>query len=173
MINAKGYAAATPTTNLAPWNFQRRDVGPLDVQFDILYCGVCHSDLHQIRNEWFAGIFPMVPGHEIVGRVVKVGKEVTKFKIGDLAAVGCLVDSCRTCDNCKEGLEQYCLNGVRWNVQLSFKRWHANVRRIFQYHCCAPGFCTACIGKIIASRCSTTALCRHHDLFSTPVLESR
>jgi uncharacterized zinc-type alcohol dehydrogenase-like protein len=111
MINAKGYAAATPTMNLAPWNFQRREVGPLDVQFDISYCGVCHSDLHQIRNEWFAGIFPMVPGHEIVGTVVKVGKAVTKFKIGDLAAVGCLVDSCRTCDNCKEGLEQYCLNG--------------------------------------------------------------
>ncbi len=111
MINTKGYAAATPTTNLAPWNFERRDVGPLDVQFDILYCGVCHSDLHQIRNEWFPGIFPMVPGHEIVGRVVKVGKAVTKFKVGDLAAVGCLVDSCRTCDNCKQGLEQYCTNG--------------------------------------------------------------
>jgi uncharacterized zinc-type alcohol dehydrogenase-like protein len=111
MINAKGYAAQTPTTDLAPWSFQRREVGPLDVQFDISYCGVCHSDLHQIRNEWFAGIFPMVPGHEIVGKVVKVGKEVTKFKIGDIAAVGCLVDSCRTCDNCKEGLEQYCLNG--------------------------------------------------------------
>src|SRR5688572_26729036 len=108
MINAKGYAASTPTISLTPWNFQRREVGPLDVQFDISYCGVCHSDLHQIKNEWFAGIFPMVPGHEIVGRVVKVGKQVTKFKVGDLAAVGCLVDSCRTCDNCKEGLEQYC-----------------------------------------------------------------
>ena len=111
MINAKGYAAQTPTTNLAPWNFQRRDVGPLDVQFDILYCGVCHSDLHQIRDEWFAGIFPMVPGHEIVGKVIKVGKDVKKFKTGDLAAVGCLVDSCRTCDNCKVGLEQYCTGG--------------------------------------------------------------
>ena len=111
MISAKGYAAQTPTTNLAPWNFERRDVGPVDVQFDILYCGVCHSDLHQIRNEWFPGIFPMVPGHEIVGKVVEVGSEVTKFKAGDLAAVGCLVDSCRTCDNCKIGLEQYCYNG--------------------------------------------------------------
>jgi alcohol dehydrogenase (NADP+) len=111
MIPAKGYAAQSPTTDLAPWNFDRRDVGPADVHFDILYCGVCHSDLHQIRNEWFPGIFPMVPGHEIVGRVVKVGSQVKKFKPGDLAAVGCLVDSCRTCDNCKEGLEQYCLNG--------------------------------------------------------------
>jgi len=110
MIKAKGYAAQSPTTDLAPWNFERREVGPHDVQFDIQYCGVCHSDLHQIKNEWFPGIFPMVPGHEIVGKVVKVGSHVKKFKAGDLAAVGCLVDSCRTCDNCKDGLEQYCLN---------------------------------------------------------------
>lgn len=108
---AKGYAAQTPTTPLAPWNFERRDVGPFDVQFDIKFCGVCHSDLHQIRNEWFKGIFPMVPGHEIVGVVTHVGDKVTNFKPGDLAAVGCLVDSCRTCDNCKDGLEQYCYNG--------------------------------------------------------------
>ena len=111
MIPAKGYAAQNPTSNLAPWNFERREVGPHDVQFDISYCGVCHSDLHQIKNEWFPGIFPMVPGHEIVGTVKKVGNQVTKFKAGDLAAVGCLVDSCRACENCKEGLEQYCSNG--------------------------------------------------------------
>jgi alcohol dehydrogenase (NADP+) len=111
MIQAKGYAAQSPTTDLASWSFERREVGPLDVQFDIQYCGVCHSDLHQIRNEWFPGIFPMVPGHEIVGKVVKVGDQVKKFKVGDLAAVGCLVDSCRSCDNCKQGLEQYCLTG--------------------------------------------------------------
>jgi alcohol dehydrogenase (NADP+) len=111
MIAVKGYAAQNSTTPLAPWNFDRREVGEHDVQFDIAYCGVCHSDLHQIRNEWFPGIFPMVPGHEIVGRVVKVGSQVKKFKVGDLAAVGCLVDSCRTCDNCKQGLEQYCSEG--------------------------------------------------------------
>ena len=111
MIAAKAYAAQAPAATLKPWNFERREVGPHDVQFDILYCGVCHSDLHQIRNDWFPGIFPMVPGHEIVGRVVKVGAHVKKFKVGDLAGTGCLVDSCRTCDNCKEGLEQYCLNG--------------------------------------------------------------
>lgn len=105
MIQTKGYAAQTPTTNLAPWSFERREVGSNDVQFDIQYCGVCHSDLHQIRNEWFPGIFPMVPGHEIVGRVIKVGDQVKKFKVGDLAGTGCLVDSCRTCDNCKQGLE--------------------------------------------------------------------
>jgi uncharacterized zinc-type alcohol dehydrogenase-like protein len=111
MIPVKGYAAQTPTTDLAPWDFQRRDVGPHDVQFDILFCGVCHSDLHQIKDEWFKGIFPMVPGHEIVGKVVKVGDHVKKFKVGDLAGTGCLVDSCRTCENCKNDLEQYCLNG--------------------------------------------------------------
>src|ERR1041384_3722282 len=112
MISAKGYAAQSPTTPVAPWNFERRDVGDQDVQFDILYCGVCHSDLHQVRNDWFPGIFPMVPGHEIVGRVTRVGAQVKKFKAGDLVGVGCLVDSCRTCENCKEGLEQYCLNGM-------------------------------------------------------------
>ena len=107
----KAYAAQSPTTDLAPWNFERREPGNHDVQFDILFCGVCHSDLHQIRNEWFPGIFPMVPGHEIVGKVTKVGDHVKKFKVGDLVGVGCLVDSCRVCDSCKEGLEQYFLNG--------------------------------------------------------------
>ncbi len=111
MIAAKGYAAQTPGTPLAPWNFERREPGPHDVQFDILFCGVCHSDLHQVRNDWFPGIFPMVPGHEIVGRVIKVGDHVKKFKVGDLAGTGCLVDSCRTCENCRQDLEQYCLNG--------------------------------------------------------------
>lgn len=108
MIPSKGYAAQSATTDLAPWNFERREVGPHDVQFDILYCGVCHSDLHQIRDEWGGSIFPMVPGHEIVGKVKKVGAHVKKFKVGDLAAVGCLVDSCRVCPECKAGLEQYC-----------------------------------------------------------------
>ena len=111
MIAAKGYAAQNAQTPLAPFQFERREVKPHDVQFNILYCGVCHSDLHQIRDEWGGSIFPMVPGHEIVGRVTKVGAEVTKFKVGDLAGVGCMVDSCRECENCREGLEQYCLVG--------------------------------------------------------------
>src|SRR6478735_10899091 len=111
MIQSKGYAAQGPTIDLALWNFERRAVGPNDVQFDIQYCGVCHSDLHQIRDDWFPGIFPMVPGHEIVGRVIAVGNHVKKFKVGDLAGTGCLVDSCRTCDNCKDGYEQFCTNG--------------------------------------------------------------
>lgn len=112
MIAAKAYAAQEVAAPLGPWNFERREVGPHDVQFDILYCGVCHSDLHQIRNDWFPGIFPMVPGHEIVGRVVKVGAHVKKFKVGDLAGTGCMVDSCHTCENCASGLEQYCSNGA-------------------------------------------------------------
>ncbi len=111
MITAKGYAAQDPRTPLGPFSFDRREPGPHDVQFDILYCGVCHSDLHQVRDEWGGSIFPMVPGHEIVGRVTAVGSDVSKFKVGDLAGVGCLVDSCRHCDNCEDGLEQYCLNG--------------------------------------------------------------
>jgi uncharacterized zinc-type alcohol dehydrogenase-like protein len=111
MIQVKGYAAQDPQTDLAPWKFERREVGPHDVQFDILFCGVCHSDLHQIKNDWFPGIFPMVPGHEIIGRVIKVGSDVKKFKVGDLAGTGCMVDSCRECENCKRDLEQYCLKG--------------------------------------------------------------
>ncbi|QIX60552.1 NAD(P)-dependent alcohol dehydrogenase [Hymenobacter sp. BT18] len=111
MIETKAYAAQSPETDLAPWTFERRDVGAHDVQIEILFCGVCHSDLHQIRNEWFPGIFPMVPGHEIVGRITQVGDHVKKFKQGDLAGVGCMVDSCQVCYNCKDGLEQYCVEG--------------------------------------------------------------
>lgn len=111
MVAAKGYAAQNKDTDLAPWSFERREVGPHDVQFDIMFCGVCHSDLHQIRDEWGGSIYPMVPGHEIVGRVIAVGSAVTKFKVGDLAGTGCMVDSCRTCESCQQGLEQYCYNG--------------------------------------------------------------
>jgi uncharacterized zinc-type alcohol dehydrogenase-like protein len=108
---AKAYAATSPTAALAGATIVRREPGPEDVQIEILYCGVCHSDLHQVRNEWQSAaptVYPCVPGHEIVGRVVKAGRAVKKFKVGDLAAVGCMVDSCRTCRSCREGLEQYC-----------------------------------------------------------------
>jgi uncharacterized zinc-type alcohol dehydrogenase-like protein len=103
-----GYAATSASSPLAPFSFARREPLPQDVQIEILYCGVCHSDLHTVRNEWKGTTYPVVPGHEIVGRVTAVGNEVKRFKPGDLAAVGCLVDSCRTCPNCKAGLEQYC-----------------------------------------------------------------
>lgn len=111
MTKTKSYATQDAQGTLGPWNFDRRAVGSRDIQIDIQYCGVCHSDIHQVRNEWGGSIYPMVPGHEIVGRITKVGQDVKKFKVGDLAGVGCLVDSCRTCNNCKDGLEQYCLNG--------------------------------------------------------------
>jgi len=107
----RAYAAQAPDTPLAPFQIQRRDVRPEDVKLEILYCGVCHSDIHMARNEWRQTIYPVVPGHEIVGRVTAVGDKVTKFKAGDLAGVGCLVDSCRQCANCKKGLEQYCTVG--------------------------------------------------------------
>lgn len=108
MIKTPAYAAAIAKAPLAPLFIERREPGPHDVLIEILYCGVCHSDIHQVRNEWAAGIFPMVPGHEIVGRIAKVGDKVTRFKVGDLAGVGCFVDSCRECPECKAGLEQYC-----------------------------------------------------------------
>ncbi|AEI63870.1 NAD(P)-dependent alcohol dehydrogenase [Corallococcus macrosporus] len=114
MIPVRGYAAQDAKSPLAPFQFERREPGPSDVQLEILYCGVCHSDLHQARDEWGGSLFPMVPGHEIIGRVVRVGDQVKKLKVGGLAGVGCMVDSCRTCPSCKEGLEQYCDKG---NIQ--------------------------------------------------------
>jgi len=112
MSATKAYAAKSATTPIEPWALDRREPKPHDVELDILYCGVCHSDLHTARNEWGGTIYPVVPGHEIVGRVTRVGDRVKKYKVGDLAAVGCMVDSCRECDNCKDGLEQYCTNGM-------------------------------------------------------------
>ena len=112
MISVKAYAAQSAKSALAPWSFQRRDVGPDDVLIDIAFCGVCHSDIHQVRNEWGGATFPMVPGHEIVGHVAQVGKNVSKFSEGDRAGVGCFVDSCRICANCKADLEQFCKKGM-------------------------------------------------------------
>jgi uncharacterized zinc-type alcohol dehydrogenase-like protein len=111
MIASKGYAAKSAKAKIEPFNFERRDPGPNDIVIAIEYCGICHSDLHQVNEDWFPGIFPMVPGHEIVGRVTKVGASVKKFKKGDLAAVGCMVDSCGVCASCKSGEEQYCEKG--------------------------------------------------------------
>jgi alcohol dehydrogenase (NADP+) len=107
----QAYAAADARAPLAPFSFEPRALRELDVQIEILYCGVCHSDLHQARNEWRNTIYPVVPGHEIVGRITATGAGVTRFSAGDLVGVGCLVDSCRTCPSCAEGLEQYCENG--------------------------------------------------------------
>src|SRR3954469_4684818 len=112
MSKARGYAAQSATTPLGPFSFERREPIATDVQIEILYCGVCHSDLHTARNEWTNTIYPVVPGHEIVGRVTAVGSQVKKFKVGDVAAVGCMVDSDRTCPNCRAGNEQYCDTGM-------------------------------------------------------------
>ncbi len=107
----KAYAAQSATSPLAPFDIERRDMRADDVVIDILYTGVCHSDLHMARNDWGFSVFPIVPGHEIVGRVRAVGDKVSKFKAGDLVGVGCMVDSCRTCKPCQKGLEQYCVEG--------------------------------------------------------------
>jgi len=112
MSTTKAFAAQSATTPLAPFSFETRLLTENDVRIDILYCGVCHSDIHQVKNEWGGSMYPMVPGHEIVGKVIEVGAAVTKFSVGDTVGVGCFVDSCRTCSNCKEGIEQYCDNGM-------------------------------------------------------------
>jgi uncharacterized zinc-type alcohol dehydrogenase-like protein len=111
-LTIKGYAAQSATTPLAPHSFERREPRADDVVIDILYCGVCHSDIHQARDEWGGSMYPMVPGHEIIGRVASVGAEVKNFKPGEMVGVGCMVDSCHHCSACDEGLEQYCVNGM-------------------------------------------------------------
>lgn len=111
MIPVKGYAVKDAQSSLIPFSFERRDLRPNDVRIDILFCGVCHSDIHQVRNEWGGSIYPMVPGHEIVGKVKAVGSSVTRFKAGDLAGVGVMIETCNTCKPCNQGLEQYCAEG--------------------------------------------------------------
>jgi len=113
-FSVKAFGTEAPKADLKQMHINRREVTAKDVEIDILYCGVCHSDLHTARNEWHGTVYPNVPGHEIIGRITKVGDSVTRFKVGDLAGVGCMVDSCRECESCKEGLEQYCETG---NIQ--------------------------------------------------------
>ena len=122
MIPARGYAAQGPTTPLAPFRFERRDPGPHDVSIEILFCGICHSDLHQARNDWGGATYPLVPGHEIVGRVTAVGEHVRKLKVGDLAGVGCLVDSCRECPACDDDMEQFCERGATFTYNSKDRR---------------------------------------------------
>ena len=109
--HTKAFGTNSPTDNLIQMTIERRTLTAKDIEIEILYCGVCHSDLHTANNDWGGSIYPVVPGHEIVGKITNVGSEITRFKVGDLAGVGCLVDSCRTCDSCKKDLEQYCLTG--------------------------------------------------------------
>ncbi len=114
MSKTPAYAASSAGSRLEPFTIERREPGPSDVSIDVLYCGVCHSDLHQVRDEWTGAVFPMVPGHEIIGRVGQVGREVSKFAVGDLAGVGCMVDSCRDCGPCRREVEQFCEKGCAW-----------------------------------------------------------
>ncbi|MGO4919132.1 NAD(P)-dependent alcohol dehydrogenase [Maribacter spongiicola] len=114
MTKIKAYAADNKDANLKPFEIERRETLNDDVKIDIMYCGVCHSDLHQVHNDWKNSVYPVVPGHEIIGKVLEVGAGVTKYKIGDLVGVGCLVDSCKSCSACEDNLEQFCENGATW-----------------------------------------------------------
>ena len=115
MTETHGYATDGPEAKFHPWTFERRDVGPNDILIEIEYAGICHSDIHAAKNEWEAMMpttYPLVPGHEIVGRVSQVGDAVTKFKAGDIAGIGCFIDSCRECPPCKQGFQQFCQKGA-------------------------------------------------------------
>lgn len=114
-VATKGFATHGPEAKFEPFEFNRREVGPTDVLIDILYCGICHSDIHQAKDEWqgiMPTIYPLVPGHEILGRVSQVGDQVTKFKEDDIAGIGCFIDSCRECGSCTSGMQQYCVKGA-------------------------------------------------------------
>ncbi len=113
-VEARGYATHSAEARFEPFDFDRRPVGASDILIDVLYCGICHSDIHQARNEWpdaAPAMYPMVPGHEIVGKIAQVGSDVSKFKVGDIAGIGCFIDSCRECASCRSDVEQYCFNG--------------------------------------------------------------
>ena len=134
MLKTPAYAAASAQSTLAPFSIERREPGPRDVLINILYCGVCHSDIHQVRDEWGGSIYPMVPGHEIVGTVVQVGSEVTKWRLGDIVGVGCFVDSCRECAACKEGKEQFCERGASFTYNCRDKTATTHLRRLLDPH---------------------------------------
>ena len=124
MSTTKCIAALVPSGPLVPHTIKRRPCGEDDVVIDVKYCGICHSDIHQVRDEWFPGIFPMVPGHEVVGIVAEVGSKVKKFVVGDSVGVGCMVDSCRSCPSCKAGIEQYCQTGSVFTYNGTYKYEH-------------------------------------------------
>ena len=174
MSTTKAYAAPAASVPLEPFTLERRTPGAHDVQIDILFCGVCHSDLHQIRDEWGGSIFPMVPGHEIVGRVSAVGDHVQNFKVGDIAGVGCMVDSCRTCPSCQDGLEQYCettgmvgtYNGPR-NRQRP-----AHLRRLLAANCGGRKVHPQGQREARPSPRGPAAVRRHHHLFAPAPMES-
>ena len=170
---ARAFGGVDKTSPLGPLSVQRRDPGPRDVEYEILYCGVCHSDIHTVRAEWPGTVYPCVPGHEIVGRVTKVGKEVKGFKVGDLAATGCMVDSCKSCPSCKAGLEQYCDTGRhRFHLQLG-RPGHqgpADLRRIFRPHRRRRTVLSARLRQIGPESGRPAAVCGDHPLFAVETL---
>ncbi len=169
MLKSVGYAAQNATTALAPFSFERRDPLPNDIVVDIQFSGVCHSDLHQARNEWGNAMYPMVPGHEIIGRVSRVGSAVKKFKVGDTAGVGVLVDSCRTCPSCKAGEQQYCdkgmtptYNGRDKNGELTFGGYSNNMVVDEAYaHTISPKLNPAAVAPLLCAGITTYSPLRH------------
>lgn len=172
MLATRGYATESPTSKLAPFTFERREPGPNDVLIQIAYCGICHSDIHQARDEWGGALYPMVPGHEIVGRVAGVGAKVTRFKAGDLAGVGCFVDSCRTCESCRASEEQHCevhtaftYNGTEMdNKTLTFGGYSSQIvvdeRYVFTI---APNLPLANVAPLLCAGITTYAPLRKYE----------
>jgi alcohol dehydrogenase (NADP+) len=168
-MKSHGYAAKDKTSALAPFNFERREPGPTDVVVEIAYCGICHSDIHQVRDEWGGSIYPMVPGHEIVGRVTAVGGAVKKFKQGDPAAVGVIVDSCRVCENCKADAQQYCIKGAvetynkrDYNGQPTYGGYSNNIVVDESYvHTISPKLNPAAVAPLLCAGITTYSPLRH------------
>jgi alcohol dehydrogenase (NADP+) len=168
-MKAHGYAAQNATSSLAPFNFERREPGPNDVVVEITYSGICHSDIHQVRNEWKNSKYPMVPGHEIVGHVTAIGGAVKKFKVGDSAAVGVIVDSCRVCENCKADAQQYCIKGAvetynsrDYNGEPTYGGYSNNIVVDENYvHTISPKLDLAAVAPLLCAGITTYSPLRH------------
>jgi alcohol dehydrogenase (NADP+) len=168
-MKSHGYAAKDKTSALVPFSFERREPGPNDVVVEITYCGICHSDIHQVRDEWGGSIYPMVPGHEIVGRVTAVGGAVKKFRQGDPAAVGVIVDSCRVCENCKADAQQYCIKGAvetynkrDYNGQPTYGGYSNNIVVDESYvHTISPKLNPAAVAPLLCAGITTYSPLRH------------
>ncbi len=168
-MKSHGYAALDKTSALVPFDFERRDPGPKDVVVEILYSGICHSDIHQVRDEWGGSIYPMVPGHEIVGKVTAVGNEVTKFKIGDLAGVGVTVETCMVCENCKAGAEPYCTRGMvgtynakTYEGEVTYGGYANNIVAPEHYvHSISPKLNLAAVAPLLCAGITTYSPIRH------------
>jgi uncharacterized zinc-type alcohol dehydrogenase-like protein len=169
VIQTKGYAAQDKQSPLAPFSFDRRDPGPNDVVVEIAFCGICHSDIHQVRDEWGNAIYPMVPGHEIVGHVSEVGRDVKKFKVGDLAGIGVIVDSCLACQPCRGHMEQFCekgavqtYNGKHYDGTLSFGGYSDNIVAPEHYvHTISPKLELAAVAPLLCAGITTYSPLRH------------